>query len=225
MKILLIIGSIIINFCQSAAQSLLIQGHTTNTSIKYIELFKYQNPTNLEFITRISIIDSKFICRVNTNEEDMYLIQNNLDKHSFLFVLTDNINIEIDTIFEKPKISNSNLNNEWLNYSDDTQKLFFEPIRNIDVKIESYFKVNNYNKVKVDSLRREKSKLWDKNYKDFEVFNENYIKKNTDSFISLYLLSQMYGFDTVPPIAKELYTILSQRLKQHSRSKIFHPKN
>lgn len=195
--------------------------HGRYENVSKLDLYKFNNVYDQEFIKHIEVSNSHFFFQKSLEEKDVYMITNPNDNKFFIFVWDGDVTIDIDSAeFDKSKIINSPLTSQKSAFETMRTRLFLKPIWDID----SILQLNKINETlshsQIDSLKDRKNKLFDNGRLGFKKFTIDYISKNPDSFLSLYLLT-LKGTEASDEENIKLFNCLSDSLKMHSRAKIY----
>lgn len=184
----------------------------------YLLLYKMHNVFSSELIDKIDLTDNDFYISKTLDEIDVYYIENPISEQLIRFIWDGDLKIEIDSSnFYSSQIKNSVLTDS-LNFCEtEIQERFFEPIRSIDNQIKEYKKTNQ--EVMIINLSKKRDSLIDKSKIDFNDYIHSFVKKNPNSFISLYYLTKMGEYDDSNKDDRTLLFNLSPALKRHTRFK------
>ena len=103
--------------------------------------------------------------------------------------------------------------------SEFLNKTYFDKIRELD-KLISEERVHKKNGTRIVELEKQKSVASEAAKEGLRKFRENFIRSNQNSFLSLYYLTES-GFESGDIWHIEMFELLSDSLKNHSRAKIY----
>lgn len=205
------------------AQSVSTIGRTTGKyrNATQFNLYKYKSSLEQKLIKSIEVRDGEFFFTTTVSEYDLYMLENTIDNRFFTFVWDGHVEMQIDSLeFDKSKIINSPLTDQYKNFQLTRSDLFIAPIWRLDSLRKRWKVGSRYSATQVDSLQSAYNQLFDKNKEDFNRYTNKYITQNPTSLISLILLT-LTGSDTAIQENKNLFKSLSSDLKKHTRAQIY----
>lgn len=189
-----------------------------NSNISELYLYKYNNMFSRKFITKVPVLDNKFYYAANIEEVDTYILENHITNYSCLFIWDANVYFLIKEIdLSTSTVLNSPLTKELRRFDSTRIANYIEPVKKLDTLIDVAVKLNKAN---IDSLKQERNKLYANCRKGFDLYELDYIRSHSDSFISLLKLTYVSGVPDTDEDRKLMNT-LSENLKKHSRAKAF----
>jgi hypothetical protein len=100
--------------------------------------------------------------------------------------------------------------------------LYVVPVQKLDSLVSECQKKNEFSKEhSCKTIMLEREKVETENKKLFNEFTMNYVMSNPDSFVSLYYLTYSSDMFELEEKYVEAFEFLSERLKKHSRAKIY----
>lgn len=206
--------------CQPQTYSI-IGNMPKSTNIDKMMIYRYHNMFDQEDIGVIEVNNGRFEFKYSLDEEDAYMIKSLKDGHFFIFIWDNNIEIKVDSIeFSNSTVLYSPLTTELDSFHINLEKQVFSEVRDIEKLISITGKKEPKVQSELVNLERLKSKAMALAIERHRDFYLSYINNHLDSFVSLYLLTIMGGmqFELNYP---SFFQKFSERLKKHSRAKVF----
>lgn len=209
----------------ACAQEFKLSGEILNNSenLEILSLHKKHNVFYEEFICNVPILNNSFTyTNDQIQEEDVYVIRNSYNNQFIQFIWDRDTRIIIDSIFSfyKAKIINSPLDNEFTTFDSLMQDSLFKPIRELDRLIALKRKdcLDGCDSLTMLSGLRDSAEKFARN--SIIPFKLNYVRKNPNSFISLFLLT-MKGTENHNEEYRKHFKLLDSKLQRHSRAAIY----
>lgn len=209
--------------CLSQGNTIVGTFKASGCNEKVLALYKYNSPFSKELIEKKKGDNGVFNFRRNNTEIDTYLLMDTESEMALLFIWDNDLFIDLNcNNIDESIVINSPQTSELRKTDKLKYDLYILPLIKLDSLISQCKITNKLNKENIcNKIILERATLGNENRKLFDEFIMNYIKNNPDSFVSLYYLT--FGGDRFVPEKKniEAFGFLSERLKMHSRSKIY----
>ncbi|MCF2491510.1 hypothetical protein [Dyadobacter sp. CY347] len=209
--------------CRSQGNTIVGTFQDSSCKEKVLFLYKYNSPFSEELIDKQKSINGVITFRRSDTEMNTYLLRDGKSKGALLFIWDDDITIDLncENIYES-LVFNSPETNELNKIEKQKYNLYIVPIIKLDSLLSQCQKQNQFSKDNsCKTLIIERNTLETENKKLFNEFTKTYIKRNPDSFVSLYYLTYSGSEVSLETKDIELFEFLSERLKKHSRAKIY----
>lgn len=190
-------------------------------TLKSIKLIKYISHFEDKYIADIPIVDNKFYYENDKiNEIDAYIIRHpNSSNLNYWFIWDGEVEMTISNSNFYPTSIKSPLTMLRDSCSEFLNKTYFDKIRELD-KLISEERVHKKHGTRIVELEKQKGVASEAAKEGLHKFRENFIRSNPNSFLSLYYLTES-GFESGDTWCIEMFELLSDSLKNHSRAKIY----
>ncbi len=207
---------------QSQSNTFTITGNVKGLKgLEYVELEKYISFFEKKAIAKIPIINNHFFYSDTAIKEiDAYIIKSpDNQKLAYWFIWDNHIKIDIDTTSYFARASDSPMTQLRDSCSKIMEDSYLKNIHVLDTLI-SITKKDNKSRNEILELENRKKIAFQNASNGLRSFTENFIRTNPNSFLSLFYLTET-GLEQGDIWNKNMYAILSERLKNHSRAKQF----
>lgn len=190
-------------------------------TLKSIKLIKYISHFEDKYIADIPVVDNKFYYENNKiNEIDAYIIRHpNSPNLDYWFIWDGEVEMKISNSNFYPTSIKSPLTALRDSCSDFLNKTYFDKVRELD-KLISQERAHKKDGTRIVELEKQKSIASEAAKEGLHKFRENFIRSNPNSFLSLYYLTES-GFESDDAWHIEMFKLLSDDLKKHSRAKVY----